>query len=166
MSLDELRDREARLRAITDLSSTLLVEAGAGTGKTSLMAGRVVMLLADGADPRAIAAITFTELAASALDARVHRYISWLLVDRVPDTLRLAFPNGRPSATQKEALKAAFARLDQLTIATIHSFCQTIISSHAVEADIDPGARMLDADQAGTFFELDQAAIQPVTATR
>src|SRR5262249_48826094 len=143
MSIDDLRDREARLRALTDLGSTLLVEAGAGTGKTALMAGRIVMLLADGADPRAIAAITFTELAASALDARVHRYISWPLDGRVPDPLRLALPDGHPSAAQTLALKTAFAQLDQLTMATIHSFCQTIISSHAVEADIDPGARML-----------------------
>jgi len=41
-----------RLRALTQLDSTLLVEAAAGTGKTSLLAGRVVMLLAGGAAPR------------------------------------------------------------------------------------------------------------------
>src|SRR6185312_417162 len=146
------RDRDARIRALTDLGSTLLVEAGAGTGKTALMAGRVVMLLAEGVDPRSIAAITFTELAANALDARIHRYITWLLAGRVPDTLRLALPEGLLAA-QKAALETVLGRLDQLTIATIHSFCQTIISSYAVEADIDPGARMLDADQAGSFFD-------------
>jgi CRISPR-associated exonuclease Cas4 len=37
-------DKAARLRALTELDSTLLVEAAAGTGKTSLLAGRVIML--------------------------------------------------------------------------------------------------------------------------
>ena len=67
---------------------TLLVEAAAGTGKTALMAGRLTMLLASGAEPRSIAAITFTELAASALGARVHRYVDDLLAGRVPKPLR------------------------------------------------------------------------------
>jgi CRISPR-associated exonuclease Cas4 len=60
-----LADADARARALRDLRSTLLVEAGAGTGKTALMAGRLTMLLADGIEPVHIAAITFTELAAS-----------------------------------------------------------------------------------------------------
>ena len=37
----ELVDSSERIRALTDLGSTLLVEAAAGTGKTALMAGRV-----------------------------------------------------------------------------------------------------------------------------
>ena len=65
-----LADDPARLRILTDLDATLLVEAGAGTGKTALMAGRLTMLLARGTEPGAIAAITFTELAASGLATR------------------------------------------------------------------------------------------------
>ncbi len=79
-----LADGFARLRILTDLDVTLLVEAAAGTGKTALMAGRLTMLLARGAEPGSIAAITFTELAASALSARVHRYVDELLAGRVP----------------------------------------------------------------------------------
>lgn len=60
-----LADQDARCRAMTDFFSILLVEAAAGTGKTSLMAGRVAMMLAAGRRPGEIAAITFTELAAS-----------------------------------------------------------------------------------------------------
>ena len=47
----KLADREQRLRVLTDFETTLLVEAAAGTGKTSLIAGRVAMLLARGAKP-------------------------------------------------------------------------------------------------------------------
>ena len=147
-----LADGPARLRILTDIGATLLVEAAAGTGKTALMAGRLTMMLARGAEPGTIAAITFTELAASALSARVHRYVEDLLADRVPQPLRLALPGGL-DADQRRALSAAAAKLDELTTATIHAFCQTIISSYAVEADIDPGARILDAVQATAAFD-------------
>lgn len=147
-----LADDPARLRILTDLDATLLVEAAAGTGKTALMAGRLTMLLTCGVEPAAIAAITFTELAASGLAARVQRYVEDLLAGRVPQPLRLALPNGL-SADQRRALSGAAAKLDELTTATIHAFCQTIICSYAVEADIDPGARILDAAQAAAAFD-------------
>ena len=71
-------DSPARLRALTELDTTMLVEAAAGTGKTSLLAGRVIMLLAAGINPASIAAITFTELAAGELRQRVARYLDLL----------------------------------------------------------------------------------------
>lgn len=147
-----LLDSPGRLRALTELESTLLVEAAAGTGKTALMAGRVTMLLAQGAEPGSIAAITFTELAASALGARVHRYVDELLAGRVPEPLRAALPTGL-SKTQRAALLVAASKLDELTATTIHAFCQVIICSYAVEADIDPGTRVLDAVQAHATFD-------------
>jgi CRISPR-associated exonuclease Cas4 len=150
--MTQLADHAARLRVLTDLDSTLLVEAAAGTGKTALIAGRLIMLLARGTEPGKIAAITFTELAASALSARVHRYVDDLLARRVPEPLQPALPNGL-NAAQRRALSAAAGKLDELTIATIHAFCQTIICSYAVEADIDPGARVLDAVQATAAFD-------------
>ena len=73
------RDTAARLRALTDLDSTLLVEAGAGSGKTSVLAGRIVMLLASGRPPTEIAAITFTEAAASELRQRVEEFVTDVL---------------------------------------------------------------------------------------
>jgi CRISPR-associated exonuclease Cas4 len=152
LPMKRLADGPARLRILTDLGATLLVEAAAGTGKTALMAGRVTMLLARGTSPGTIAAITFTELAASALSARVHRYVEELLAGRVPEPLRLALPDGLDS-DQRRALSAAAAKVDELTTATIHAFCQTIISCYAVEADIDPGARILDAIQAAAAFD-------------
>jgi len=51
-------DLDARRRALTDFESNILVEAAAGTGKTSLMAARVAMMIATGIDPTKIAAIT------------------------------------------------------------------------------------------------------------
>ncbi|MGY3532186.1 UvrD-helicase domain-containing protein [Bradyrhizobium sp. USDA 4452] len=145
-------DEGDRLRALTELNSTLLVEAAAGTGKTSLLAGRVVMLLAAATSARAIAAITFTELAAGELRERIARYLDSLLAGTVPDELRLALPGG-PTPDQVESLRAAAFRLDELTSCTIHSFCLDLLRTHAVEARIDPGAEVLDRDQAEFVFD-------------
>ncbi|MFM9848925.1 MAG: UvrD-helicase domain-containing protein [Hyphomicrobiaceae bacterium] len=148
-----LVDAFARARALTDIDSTMLVEAAAGTGKTALIAGRLTMLLVRGTPPRDVAAITFTELAASALSARVHRYVGELLAGKVPSPLREAFPDGLSEA-QRKTLSLAAANLDELTASTIHGFCQSIITAYAVEADADPGARILDAGQQEASFKL------------
>lgn len=149
--MTRLSDTDARLRALTDLGSTLLGEAAAGTGKTALMAGRVTMLLATGVEPANIAAITFTDLAASELSARVHRFVDELLSGLVPPPLAVVLPDGL-DPPRRAALAQAAGKLDELTAATIHAFCQTIIRSYAVEADIDPGARMLDGAEAEAAF--------------
>ena len=74
-----LRDEGNRRAAIGDHNRSLLVEAGAGSGKTAVMAGRVAMMLAEGVAPRSIAAVTFTELAASELLGRVREFVGALL---------------------------------------------------------------------------------------
>src|SRR5438445_42462 len=98
-----LADASARRRAITDLAATLLVEAAAGTGTTSIMAGRAAMLLASGRSPREVAAITFTELAAGELSVRIRQLVESLLAGDVPRVLELALPQGL-SASQFESL--------------------------------------------------------------
>ncbi|MEH2487671.1 UvrD-helicase domain-containing protein [Bradyrhizobium sp. AZCC 2230] len=150
--MTEISDEAERLRALTDLKSCLLIEAAAGTGKTSLLAGRVVMLLAAGTDPGSIAAITFTELAAGELRQRIASYLERILQGRIPDELRPAMPSG-PSDGQKAMLRAAADRLDELTCGTIHSFCHDLLRTYSVEAAIDPGAEILDGDQADFVFD-------------
>lgn len=152
MSGVPLVDAAARRRALTELDATFLVEAAAGTGKTALMAGRVAMLLADGRPPETIAAITFTELAAGELALRIRQMVLALLGGEVPAVLRPALPQG-PSQPQWGHLEAAAARLDELTATTIHGFCQGLIRAYAVEADIDPGAAVMDAGQEDALFE-------------
>ncbi len=146
-----LSDNAARHRALTDHASTLLVEAAAGTGKTALLAGRITMLLAEGCAPAQIAAITFMEAAASDLSERVHRYVAELLAGDIPRPLRDALPSGL-TPLQSERLQAASAALHELTASTIHGFCQSILCTYAIEADIDPGARVVDATHANVVF--------------
>lgn len=145
-------DQQARNRCITDLDSNLVVEAAAGTGKTTLMSCRVAMLLAAGREPSTIAAISFTEASASELGKRIHGVVEELLADRVPIELRAALPSGL-SDSQKQSLSAAADRLDELTTTTIHSFCQQIIVGNAVEAGLDPGIKVADEMTADTMFD-------------
>ncbi len=152
-----LVDQDARCRAMTDFSSILLVEAAAGTGKTSLMAGRVAMMLAAGHHPGDIAAITFTELAASQLARRIKETIDTLLLGDVPAFLQAVLPLGL-SEQQRNALVTASPRLDELTATTIHGFCQAIIRSHGVQAGLDPGARVVDATVADNLFMAELSA--------
>lgn len=135
-----------------DHGTNFIVEAAAGTGKTSLMAGRVAMMMADGKLPAEIAAITFTELAASELQRRIHETVGQLLAREIPDPLRTAIPKGL-TPTQHAKLEFAAQKLDDLTTTTIHGFCQAIIRSHAVEANLDPGARVVDETVADAIFD-------------
>jgi exodeoxyribonuclease-5 len=146
-----LRDEAARLSAMTAHDRSVLVEAGAGSGKTAVMAGRLALLLAGGTAPGNIAAVTFTELAASELLARVRDYVDELLDGQVPRELRIALPNGL-SDEQKAHLEVAAAAIDEITCSTIHGFCQRLIKPYPVEADIDPGAALMDPGQAELVF--------------
>jgi ATP-dependent exoDNAse (exonuclease V) beta subunit len=142
---------------LDDFTSVLLVEAAAGTGKTSLMAGRIAMMLANGHEPGEIAAITFTELAASQLARRIKDAVDALLRDDVPAFIQPVLPDGLTNA-QRASLASAATRLDDLTATTIHGFCQAILHTHGVQAGLDPGARVVDAPVADVLFLSDLTA--------
>jgi CRISPR-associated exonuclease Cas4 len=137
---------------MTDFTSVLLVEAAAGTGKTSLMAGRIAMMLANDHEPGEIAAITFTELAASQLARRIKDAVDALLLNHIPAFIQPVLPDGRLTDTQRASLASAATRLDDLTATTIHGFCQAILHTHGVQAGLDPGARVVDAPVADALF--------------
>ena len=146
-----LSDDAARRDAIAVHDRSFLVEAGAGSGKTAVMAGRIAMLLAEGIAPKYIAAVTFTEFAASELLIRVRAFVGALAAGDIPTELRVALPGGL-SEEQRRNLAAADAALDEMTCSTIHGFCQRLITPYPVEADIDPGAAVMDRDQADLAF--------------
>lgn len=149
-----LKDDGARRDAISLHDRSILVEAGAGSGKTAVMAGRIAAMLAEGVAPRSIAAVTFTELAASELLSRVREFVADLSAGAIATDLRVAFPNGLTQA-HRSNLAAASAAIDEITCSTIHGFCQRLIKPYPAEANIDPGAGVMDRNQADlTFLEI------------
>ncbi|MER9074271.1 UvrD-helicase domain-containing protein [Mesorhizobium sp. M0904] len=149
-----LKDDDARRYALSLHDRSILVEAGAGSGKTAVMAGRIAVMLAEGVPPHAIAAVTFTELAASELLSRVREIVADLAVGNISTELRVALPGGLSQA-QRDNLAAATAVIDEITCSTIHGFCQRLIKPYPAEAYIDPGAGVMDRNQADlTFLEI------------
>ncbi len=145
--MTELPDAAARRRALCDHDATLLVEAGAGSGKTAVMAGRAVLLLAKGEHPGHIAAITFTELAAGQLFTTICEYLDTLLAGELPVGLDLALADGLNDGERRN-LAAARQSIAELTATTIHGFCQQLIRPYPVEAGLDPGAKIMDESEA------------------
>ncbi|RCK34597.1 ATP-dependent endonuclease [Thalassospira xiamenensis] len=149
-----LKDDGARRDAISLHDRSILVEAGAGSGKTAVMAGRIAAMLAEGVAPRSIAAVTFTELAASELLSRVREFVADLSAGTIATELHVALPDGL-SPAHRDNLAAASPVIDEITCSTIHGFCQRLIKPYPAEADIDPGADVMDRNQADlTFLEI------------
>ncbi len=135
-------DQAVRDRVTDDLHSTLFVEAGAGTGKTTALVTRVVRLVGSGAARlRELAAITFTEAAAAELRERIGAALEQGAVD----------PCLAPEVRAR--LAVALDEVDQTTISTLHGFAQRILSAHAVEAGLPPRLRIHDETASAVAFE-------------
>ena len=137
------RDARARKRIRKSLDENLLVEAGAGTGKTSLLVDRVVNLIVKGkARIEEVAAITFTEAAASELSERVRGELEKRLL------------NGVSSSKKKEQrLREALQGLELASIQTIHGFTRSLLAERALDAGLPLLLEVLDSSDANMRFE-------------
>jgi ATP-dependent exoDNAse (exonuclease V) beta subunit len=127
-----LGDDAARHTIDHRLDSTLFVEAGAGSGKTTGLVSRIVRLLASGSCSfDSFAAVTFTE--AAALELRV----------RVRESL-VALADGGGDGLERDRARAALDHLDEAAISTIHGFCQRLLAEHPIEAGLPPRIEILD----------------------
>ena len=147
-----LSDAAARIAALADHGRSLLVEAGAGSGKTALLAGRVALLVGAGISPKDIAAITFTEAAAAELLERIESIVKVLLSGEVPVELAESLPSGLTGA-QRINLENGADALDEMTCTTIHGFCQQLIRPYPVETRLDPGATIIDPAAAELAYQ-------------
>ena len=128
-----LPDAENRQRAETALDSTILVEAGAGSGKTTVLTSRLLSLLRSGRGRmERIAAITFSEKAAAEMRLRLRAELDTALA-------------GPLTEDERTNLRAARAQLDRAQISTIHAFCAALLRERPVEARVDPGFTVLDS---------------------
>lgn len=127
-----LVDQEARRLAVEWTEGPVLVEAGAGTGKTTLLADRVVHLVRSGrAGLDGIAAITFTVKAAAELRERIRGKLKERMASEGDGEAR-----GR--------LRTALDEIDRAQISTIHSFALHLLRERALEAGLPPGAGEVD----------------------
>ncbi len=135
----------------------LLVRAGAGSGKTEVLARRFVALIAgdiEGAQPLApeqIAAITFTEKATYDMRER----IALVLEERITK---------EPPGERLTHLVRARRLLPLAHISTIHAFCQRILAENPLEAGLAPGFEVIDEYESGAYRErvCEQALVDAV----
>ena len=137
----QLADEATRLKIRNHTEATLFVEAGAGSGKTSVLVSRAQTLtLEDGIPIANIAAVTFSERAASELRDRLRARLE----QAARHTTR---------AGQRERALAALDDLDTAAIGTLHSFAQRILSEHPIEAGIPPLIEVLDEVGSSVAFQ-------------
>lgn len=127
----ELPDAAARAYAV-DPTHNVVLQASAGTGKTTVLVERYVNLLQAGVDPDSILAITFTRKAAAEMRERIVR------------RLRDLVDTGELPAERWRDLRA---RLGEIAISTIDAFCLALLREFPLEADVDPGFDLADETQ-------------------
>lgn len=134
---------DARARAVieNELDKTLVVEAAAGTGKTTALISRITAVIRSGETSLdRVVAVTFTEKAAGEMKLRLRAEL---------DRARHA----TTSAEERAHLEAALSALEVAHINTIHGFCADLLRERPVDAGIDPKFEVLDESAAEALLQ-------------
>ena len=121
-------DADARRFAV-DPRHNVVLEASAGTGKTTVLVSRYLNLLKAGVEPANILALTFTRKAAAEMRERI--------VGELRDAA------AKSELDRKRWLELR-DRLGEIAISTIDAFCLSLLREFPLEADLDPGFEMAD----------------------
>ncbi len=147
---------EAALGAIGDFASDLVVQAGAGTGKThalvTLYLHLVTGLGARGGPvpPARILVITFTDKAAGELRERIRARLARVVEHglAMEPTLAAAAAAMERELPSTQALRRALVELSRAPIGTFHAFGRAFLRRHAYAAGLDPDLDLLDETEA------------------
>jgi ATP-dependent helicase/nuclease subunit A len=132
-------DEQSRRIIREELLTNILVEAGAGSGKTQMLAARMAAGVAEGVyQIEHMAAVTFTRKAASELRGRFHL----ALEARLQSARKAKAPEA-----EIRRLQAALSNLERFFAGTIHSFCARLLRERPVESGVSPGFTELDEVQ-------------------
>jgi ATP-dependent helicase/nuclease subunit A len=147
----------------SDPAVSAWVAANAGSGKTHVLAQRVIRLLLDGVDPAKILCITFTKAASANMANRVFDTLAqWTaLDDKSLDASIRTISNIRPDARVRAHARKLFATaLDTpggLKVQTIHALCTRLLHQFPFEANV--AARFTVLDDAAEAQLLDRAVM-------
>jgi ATP-dependent helicase/nuclease subunit A len=166
--------------AVTDLqikasdpAHSAFVAANAGSGKTHVLAQRVIRLLLSGVDPARILCITFTKAAAANMANRVFDELrKWTRLDDAGlDAAMQAAGVSRPSAALRRRARQLFALALEtpggLKVHTIHAFCTQLLHLFPFEANVAARFEVLDEPTEAQLLEelslgvMLQAATEP-----
>jgi DNA helicase-2/ATP-dependent DNA helicase PcrA len=132
---------EEQLEAITAPLEPAVIVAGAGSGKTTVMAARVVWLVGTGqVAPHQVLGLTFTNKAAAELSERIRKALRKLEDEELDD----------PDADVEESV-------GEPTVSTYHAYADRLIKEHGLRLGLEPSARLL-AD--ATRYQLAVTAVR------
>ncbi len=147
-----LRDAPVRTLAETTFDRNVVVIAGAGTGKTTLLVNRLVHALMREPDPVEIihiVALTFTNKAATEMKVRLRERLVGLMTpdderrglteSGIVDASALRERYGLTSERIVARADAALRDLEKAQIGTLHSFAAHLLRLHPIEGGVDPG---------------------------
>jgi ATP-dependent exoDNAse (exonuclease V) beta subunit len=138
-SAEILADAVARARILNDHATSMLVEAAAGTGKTTALVTRLVAMLKSGAcELRNVIIMTFTEKAAGELTLRLRTAL---------EEARL----GPIDPDERTRCLLALEQLESARVGTIHGFCTDVLKERPIEAKVDPSFEVLAEEEAQAF---------------
>ena len=155
----------AAQRRAADPTSSVWVTASAGTGKTRVLADRVLRLLLAGCDPRQLLCLTFTKAAAAEMVGRVQEDLGRLATAperQLEEELEalLGRPAGAGGRERARTLLAEVLDLPAgLPIMTIHGFCQSLLKRFPLEAGVAPHFEVLDSRSAADLLRAAQAEV-------
>ena len=120
---------ESQKRAIETQNRSLLVGAGAGSGKTTVLTERILRRLVGGGSVDRLLVVTFTKSAAADMKEKLYAALSRAIAAR---------PNDRH-------LRSQLYRLSGARICTIHSFCYELIRRNFASLGLSPKVRVADS---------------------
>jgi ATP-dependent helicase/nuclease subunit A len=134
--------KENRELIASELDQTLIVEAAAGTGKTTELVGRIVALIKhERATIDQIVAVTFSEKAAGELKLRLREEL---------ERARASTPSSTDAGRR---LDNAVHDFEEAHVTTIHGFCAELLRERPVEARVDPAFTVLTDSLADQVFD-------------
>ena len=142
------QDSQAREKIVEKIHSNFFVEAGAGSGKTTILVKRMVAMIEAGLDVSHICAITFTKAAAGEFYDRFQK----ALIKRSTD--EAASPEIRQRCVD------AINNIDLCFMGTIDAFCNMILSEHPAKARIPSSSAVLSKEDMKAQYKKAYSQIQ------
>ena len=144
-------DGLSREKIVTEIDQNFFVEAGAGSGKTTMLVNRMVAMVEAGVDISKISAITFTRAAAGEFYDRFQKKLiersnvqsagEGEVRERRPGDLN------PPTEESRKRCEQALQNIDLCFMGTIDSFCNMILSEHPFDALIPSDSSIISEDE-------------------
>lgn len=153
-------DSDSRNKIVAEVHKNFFVEAGAGSGKTSMLVNRIVAMVEADIPIDKICAITFTKAAANEFYERFQKVLS---IRSNPaykyEAKGYAGELPEPTDASRERCREALNKIDLCFMGTIDSFCNMIITEHPTEAGIPSNAEILQKEDIKALYRQEYVKI-------